>query len=80
MRCMKNEPLSTLEQVWALKQAVEEETRGLTWAEYFRYIRKRAPDLGLPVTPSRTRASREKAVPPARQWRASSEKKPVRKS
>jgi hypothetical protein len=77
---MKDEPLSMLKTVWAMKQAVEDETRGLTWAEYFRYIRKRIPDLGLPVAPSRTHASRQQAVSPASRWRASSKKKLVRKS
>jgi hypothetical protein len=46
---MRNEPSACLRQVWAMKEAAEEETRPcVTAEEYFRHIRSRLPDLRLP--------------------------------
>jgi hypothetical protein len=56
---MKNEPSETLRQVWTMKQAAEEETRGCaTAAEYFSHIRSRIPEKRLPdAVPPRTAAA-----------------------
>jgi len=51
---MRNEPSASLRQVWAMKQAAEEETRPCaTAADYFRHIRSSIPDLRLPVAAPR---------------------------
>ena len=44
---MKNEPSRTLREVWALKRAVEEETRGMSTLEALRYIRRECDKLKL---------------------------------
>ena len=49
---MKNEPWAMLREVWAMKEAAQEETKGLSTKAYFRHIRKRIPDLGLPIAPA----------------------------
>jgi hypothetical protein len=49
---MKNEPSATLREVWAIKQAAQEETAHLLDpADYFRYIRQRTAGLNLPTAP-----------------------------
>jgi len=69
-------PLSTLEQVWAMKQAAEEETRGLTDpAAYFRYIRNRISSLGIPAASAGPNAKKGTERSLARRWRAAGKTK-----
>ena len=46
---MKTEPSRTLREVWALKRAVEEETRGMSAREFLEYVRLHAPKVGVPA-------------------------------
>ncbi len=43
--------------VWAMKEAVQDETRGLKGHEYFKYIRVHTKQFNLPVASSRRRAA-----------------------
>jgi len=56
---MRNEPSKSMRQVWAMKQAAEEQTRSCATAEdYFQHIRGRIPDLRLSDAPAPPRPAR----------------------
>ena len=76
---MKNEPSPMLRKVQAMKQAVQDETRGLTPHAFFEHIRKMIPDLGLPTARKVARGSRARAASAAPQaWRRTTVRKPTR--
>lgn len=51
---MKTEPCQTMQEVWAIKEALSRETQHLTGAaEYFQYIRQNLTALRLPVVHAR---------------------------
>jgi len=54
---MKSEPSRTLREVWALKQAAQEETKGLSGPEYFAYIHREVVKLRRSAARRRARAA-----------------------
>jgi hypothetical protein len=77
---MKDDPSPMMRKVHAMKQAAQEETRGLTTAkEYFEHIRKMIPDLGLPTARKVARGSRGRSAAAApKAWRRTAVRKPTR--
>ena len=58
---MKNEASRTMREVWAMKRAVEAETRGMSTLEALRYIRRECEKLNLNL-PKAARPRRRRGV------------------